>query len=107
MVAGYAQNEQNMNAVERILVYTELEPEGSEATPHDPPPSWPSAGAIRFKDVELAYRKGLPLVLNGVSFEVRPGEKIGIVGRTGAGTLNIIPLRDIDLKACVSQEKVR
>jgi ATP-binding cassette, subfamily C (CFTR/MRP), member 1 len=85
LVASYAQNEQNMNAVERVLFYTELPPEGAETTLEDPPPSWPLAGAIRFKNVELAYRKGLPLVLKGVNFEIKPGEKVGIVGRTGAG----------------------
>ncbi|KAE9399630.1 multidrug resistance-associated ABC transporter [Gymnopus androsaceus JB14] len=85
MVAQFAQNEQDMNAVERILVYAELPSEGDPVTTNDPPPSWPDKGAINFDNVELAYRKGLPLVLNGVSFDVQPGEKIGIVGRTGAG----------------------
>jgi hypothetical protein len=85
MVQTYAQNEQNMNAVERVLVYTELPAEGALTTPQDPPASWPPAGEIQFENVELAYRKGLPLVLKGVTFHVRPGEKIGIVGRTGAG----------------------
>jgi ATP-binding cassette subfamily C (CFTR/MRP) protein 1 len=88
MVQTYAQNEQNMNAVERVLVYTELPAEGALTTPQDPPASWPPAGEIQFENVELAYRKGLPLVLKGVTFHVRPGEKIGIVGRTGAGQLS-------------------
>ncbi|KZT29932.1 multidrug resistance-associated ABC transporter [Neolentinus lepideus HHB14362 ss-1] len=90
MVATYAQNEQNMNAVERILVYTELEPEGEAKTPNDPPPSWPEKGAVSFKNVELAYRPGLPLVLKDISFDVQPGEKIGIVGRTGAGKSSLL-----------------
>lgn len=94
-----------MNAVERVLHYTELPEEGDAVKPNDPPPTWPPNGAISFKDVELAYRPGLPLVLKQVSFDVQPGEKvrilfrtfqsliqltvgkqIGIVGRTGAGT---------------------
>jgi ATP-binding cassette subfamily C (CFTR/MRP) protein 1 len=70
-----------MNAVERILTYTELEPEGELRTSNDPPQSWPAAGAISFKDVQLAYRPELPLVLKGVSFDVKASEKVGIVGR--------------------------
>jgi ABC-type multidrug transport system fused ATPase/permease subunit len=76
MVSQYAKNEQNMNAVERVLAYTELPPEGDTVTPNDPPPSWPDKGGIVFSDVGLAYREGLPLVLKDVSFEVRPGEKV-------------------------------
>lgn len=65
-----------MNAVERIIVYAELPPEGDLITPNDPPPSWPSKGAISFRDVTLAYREGLPLVLKGVSFDIKAGEKV-------------------------------
>ncbi|KAI0635122.1 multidrug resistance-associated ABC transporter [Trametes polyzona] len=90
LVSTYAVNEQNFNAVERILYYTELPSEGAATTPKDPPPSWPDAGEIEFKDVEMAYRPGLPLVLKGVSFHVKPGEKIGIVGRTGAGKSSLL-----------------
>jgi ABC-type multidrug transport system fused ATPase/permease subunit len=75
MVSQFAQNEQNMNAVERVLHYTELEPEGEASTPNDPPPSWPSEGEISFSNVELAYRVGLPLVLKDISFHVKAGEK--------------------------------
>lgn len=78
MVSQYAQNEQNMNAVERILVYVDLPAEGELTTPKDPPSSWPEHGVVSFKNVKLAYREGLPLVLKGVSFEVKPGEKASI-----------------------------
>ena len=77
MVQQFAQNEQNMNAVERVLVYTELPPEGDTQTPNDPPASWPEKGEIKFREVELAYREGLPLVLKGINFRVAPGEKVG------------------------------
>ncbi|KAJ7753347.1 multidrug resistance-associated ABC transporter [Mycena maculata] len=90
MVSTYAQNEQNMNAVERIIVYTELPEEGARTTPNDPPASWPSAGAISFRNVELSYREDLPTVLKGVTFDVRAGEKVGIVGRTGAGKSSLL-----------------
>ena len=103
MVTLFAQTEQDMNAVERVIVYAELPPEGEPTTPNDPPPSWPAKGAITFQNVALAYREGLPLVLKDVSFEIKAGEKVrpvlgtvvgvftheqvGIVGRTGAGWL--------------------
>ncbi|KAM5532134.1 hypothetical protein V8D89_014227 [Ganoderma adspersum] len=90
LVSNYAQNEQNFNAVERILYYTELPSEGNTTTPTDPPPAWPERGAIEFKDVEMSYRLGLPPVLKGVSFGINPGEKIGIVGRTGAGKSSLL-----------------
>lgn len=90
MVQLFAQNEQNMNAVERVLVYSKLPTEGDTQTPNDPPASWPEMGEIKFTKVKLAYREGLPLVLKGVSFEVAPGEKIGVVGRTGAGKSSLV-----------------
>ena len=76
LVSTYAMNEQNFNAVERILHYTELPSEGASETPNDPPPSWPESGAIEFKDVEMSYRPGLPPVLRGVSFQIKPSEKV-------------------------------
>lgn len=49
----------------------------------------------------LAYRAGLPNALDGVSFTVYPGEKVGIVGRTGSGksTLFLALFRMLELKA--------
>ncbi|KAJ3481401.1 hypothetical protein NLI96_g7684 [Meripilus lineatus] len=90
LVSTYARNEQNFNAVERILHYTKLESEGELVTPEDPPPTWPEQGGIQFKDVKLSYRPGLPLILKGVTFDIRPGEKVGVVGRTGAGKSSLL-----------------
>lgn len=67
-----------MNAVERILHYTDLPSEAAAVTKHDPPPSWPDKGEIQFTDVKLQYREKLPLVLDGVSFHIRPGEKVHV-----------------------------
>ena len=47
--------------------------------------NWPKEGAIVFNEVKLKYRSDLPLVLHGICATVNAGEKIGIVGRTGAG----------------------
>jgi len=54
-----------------------------------PPTGWPEEGSIVFHEVNVRYREGLPLVLKNISFEVKPQEKIGIVGRTGSGKLNL------------------
>lgn len=90
LISNYAQNEQNFNAVERVLHYTGLPSEGETATPNDPPASWPEQGRIQFDNVDFAYREGLPLVLKDVSFELKPGEKVGVVGRTGAGKSSLL-----------------
>lgn len=52
-------------------------------------PNWPEEGALEFVDVVLKYRPELETALNGLSFKINPGEKIGIVGRTGAGKSTI------------------
>ncbi|KAL0958947.1 hypothetical protein HGRIS_014261 [Hohenbuehelia grisea] len=90
MINQFASNEQNMNAVERMLVYADLPSEGELTTHDDPPPTWPSRGEVTFSAVDFAYRPGLPLVLKNVSFNAQAGEKIGIVGRTGAGKSSLI-----------------
>jgi ABC-type multidrug transport system fused ATPase/permease subunit len=81
--------------VERVLEYAgeDLPQEPAWFVEGDPVPSkWPVRGALRFEDVRLRYRPGLPLAVDGVSFEVRPGEHVGVVGRTGAGKSSIVGL---------------
>lgn len=46
---------------------------------------WPAQGAVSFKDYSTRYREGLDLVLKDVTLDIKPREKIGVVGRTGAG----------------------
>ncbi|KAF8332585.1 P-loop containing nucleoside triphosphate hydrolase protein [Cantharellus anzutake] len=92
LVRQTAEVENNMNSVERVLHYAnELEQEAPhfiEAT--KPLPEWPSRGEIKFKDVVMSYRPGLPPVLKGLSLNVKEGEHVGIVGRTGAGKSTIM-----------------
>lgn len=54
-------------------------------SPHQQRISWLTQGSVEFQDVVLVYRPGLPNALDGVTFRVEPGEKLGIVGRTGSG----------------------
>ncbi|KIW17671.1 hypothetical protein PV08_04866 [Exophiala spinifera] len=89
-VRQLAEVENNMNATERLHHYgSELDQEAPLKL-RDVPKSWPDAGAISFSKVEMRYRPGLPLVLKGLDFRVRGGERIGIVGRTGAGKSSIM-----------------
>ncbi|XP_014222082.1 multidrug resistance-associated protein 1 isoform X9 [Trichogramma pretiosum] len=78
--------ETNIVAVERIKEYGETPQEAAWNKPeNDPDKDWPVQGSVEFHDFKVRYREGLDLVLSGLSFKVNGGEKIGIVGRTGAG----------------------
>ncbi|KAL2162634.1 hypothetical protein VTH06DRAFT_6470 [Thermothelomyces fergusii] len=89
-VRQFAEVENGMNSVERLRYYgNELEQEAPLKT-IEVRKSWPEKGEIVFDNVEMRYRPGLPLVLQGLSMHVRGGERIGIVGRTGAGKSSIM-----------------
>ncbi|XP_076672367.1 multidrug-Resistance like Protein 1 isoform X1 [Andrena cerasifolii] len=78
--------ETNIVAVERIKEYAETPQEAAWKNPsYTPPNDWPIQGRVDFKDYKVRYREGLDLVLHGLTFTVKGGEKVGIVGRTGAG----------------------
>ena len=81
-----------MTSVERILEYCSLDQEPPAQLPHRPPTNWPSQGRIIFHDVSMAHSKDphSPLALQHISLCIEPGEKIGIVGRTGAGKSSFI-----------------
>lgn len=74
-----------MMAVERVLEYRDLDKEKEPQKPRDVPPEWPQKGRIAFRDVFYRYYMEAESVLRGLSFNIEPMEKIGIVGRTGAG----------------------
>ncbi|TYH94556.1 hypothetical protein ES332_A12G049000v1 [Gossypium tomentosum] len=83
--------ENSLNTVERVGSYINLPSEAPDVIEsHRPPPGWPSSGSIQFEDVVLRYRPELPPVLCGLSFTTSPSEKIGIVGRTGAGKSSML-----------------
>ncbi|XP_022926014.1 ABC transporter C family member 12-like isoform X1 [Cucurbita moschata] len=83
--------ENSLNAVERVGIYIDLPSEAPAIIEYNRPPSgWPSSGSIQFEDVALRYRPGLPPVLHGLSFSILPTDKLGIVGRTGAGKSSML-----------------
>ncbi|XP_014823925.1 PREDICTED: canalicular multispecific organic anion transporter 1-like [Poecilia mexicana] len=77
--------ETNIVAVERVSEYSELENEAPWVTQDRPSEKWPEAGRLQFVDYKVRYRPELDLVLKGISCDIGSTEKIGIVGRTGAG----------------------
>ncbi|XP_023182733.1 canalicular multispecific organic anion transporter 1-like isoform X1 [Xiphophorus maculatus] len=77
--------ETNIVAVERVSEYSELENEAPWVTELRPSEKWPEAGRLQFVDYKVRYRPELDLVLKGISCDIGSTEKIGIVGRTGAG----------------------
>lgn len=77
-------------SVERILEYRDLEREKEPESPKKLDKSWPPNGAIEFKNVCYRYYLEAEPALNGVSFVIKPREKVGIVGRTGAGKSSLI-----------------
>ncbi|XP_023235791.1 multidrug resistance-associated protein 4-like isoform X1 [Centruroides sculpturatus] len=93
LLIGYtSEMEFQMNSVKRILKYSKLKSEASyESSPDKRPPAdWPQKGEIHFDNVSLQYSKDKNIVLMNLSFRIHSGEKIGIVGRTGAGKSSII-----------------
>ncbi|XP_071329266.1 ATP-binding cassette sub-family C member 3 isoform X2 [Trachinotus anak] len=86
MVRMTSDLESNIVAVERVKEYSETKTEAPwEVEDKKPPPEWPMEGNVQFQDYSVRYREGLDLVLRNLTLSVKGGEKIGIVGRTGAG----------------------
>uniref|UniRef100_A0A3B3UAQ0 ATP binding cassette subfamily C member 3 n=1 Tax=Poecilia latipinna TaxID=48699 RepID=A0A3B3UAQ0_9TELE len=86
MVRMTSDLENNIVAVERVKEYSETKTEAPwEVEEKKPPPEWPTQGNVEFNEYSVRYREGLDLVLRNITLSVKGGEKIGIVGRTGAG----------------------
>ena len=79
-----------MTSVERVLAYTRLEPEPGYALQARIPSDWPREGRIEFEDVSLKYTPGGRQVLQDISLTVAPTQRVGIVGRSGAGKSSLV-----------------
>ncbi|XP_051024187.1 LOW QUALITY PROTEIN: multidrug resistance-associated protein 1 [Acomys russatus] len=86
LVRMSSEMETNIVAVERLKEYSETEKEAPWQIQETAPPStWPHSGRVEFRDYCLRYREDLDLVLKHINVTIEGGEKVGIVGRTGAG----------------------
>lgn len=92
LIRTYTQLENEMNSVERLCEYAfHLEQEAPATYANSTLPStWPQEGQVSFINASLAYRAGLPNVLKSINMDIKPKEKIGICGRTGAGKSSIM-----------------
>uniref|UniRef100_A0A8C0HJI4 MRP2 protein n=1 Tax=Buteo japonicus TaxID=224669 RepID=A0A8C0HJI4_9AVES len=85
LVRTSSELETNIVAVERVHEYTKVKKEAPWVTEKRPPHGWPSKGEIQFVDYKVRYRPELELVLQGITCNIGSTEKVGVVGRTGAG----------------------
>ena len=93
IIRSFTELELQMNSIERVKYYIDIEHEAPFDKPDtDPGLQWPATAAVSFTDVSARYRPGLPLVVKGLSFDVAAGEKVGVVGRTGAGKSSLMML---------------
>ncbi|KAJ2524877.1 hypothetical protein GGI11_000499 [Coemansia sp. RSA 2049] len=92
-------NEMNMTSIERIMQYTRTEQEASNESDsqNKPPATWPNKGDLQIDNLAVEYVPGVS-VLHDISFSVGHGEKVGVVGRTGAGksTISLALLRFLE-----------
>lgn len=86
-IRQWAEIENHMTSVERVLEYTEIKQENKQGRELE---DWPKQGQVQYKDVSLSYPNSNEYVLKKINFVAKPKEKIGIVGRTGAGKSSII-----------------
>lgn len=79
-------------SIERITQYCRnLNSEAPSVIPDNrPPKNWPTNGEIEFDSVQMRYRPDTPLVLHNLTVKIKGGEKVGIIGRTGAGKSSVI-----------------
>ncbi|XP_019618609.1 PREDICTED: multidrug resistance-associated protein 1-like [Branchiostoma belcheri] len=83
--------ERNMVAFMRMEEYAETPAEADWIVEdHRPPDHWPTEGKISLSSYQTRYREGLDLVIKDITVNINSGEKIGIVGRTGAGKSSLV-----------------
>ncbi|XP_068754030.1 ATP-binding cassette sub-family C member 4-like isoform X2 [Montipora capricornis] len=89
-VGAASEVENFMTSVERVISYTKINSEPGYNVEDRPPESWSSEGSLTIEDLSLVYFEGGPRVLRDVNVRVSSKEKVGVVGRTGAGKSSLV-----------------
>ncbi|XP_068754000.1 ATP-binding cassette sub-family C member 4-like [Montipora capricornis] len=89
-VRSASEVENLMTSVERVISYTKINSEPGYSAEDRPPESWPNEGSLTIKDLSLVYFEGGPRVLKDVNVTICSKEKVGVVGRTGAGKSSLV-----------------
>ncbi|KAF5368905.1 hypothetical protein D9758_002958 [Tetrapyrgos nigripes] len=92
--------EVNANSLERINRYIGIEQEPKATPEGNPPAYWPASGDLRVDKLSASYSPGGPKVLRDLSFSIKSGERIGVVGRTGSGKSSLM----LSLLRCIFTE---
>lgn len=82
-IRQYANVELDMNSMERVIEYSNVETEDQGG--HDVPAAWPCRGTIQVENLCVGYDPDAPPVLKGINFSIEDNQRVGVVGRTGAG----------------------
>ncbi|KAK4083017.1 uncharacterized protein Triagg1_1907 [Trichoderma aggressivum f. europaeum] len=91
IILAWSQLETSLGAVTRIKTFEETTP--SELLPEEnytPPEEWPAQGSLEFVSLSVQYDSTSHHVLQNISIAIRPGEKLGLVGRSGSGKSSLI-----------------
>lgn len=83
MLRQYSNVELDSNATERIVEYSKITLESQSG--ESPPAAWPTRGELEVNELVVGYAPDLPPVLKGLTFSVTSNQRVGVVGRTGAG----------------------
>lgn len=94
-IRQFSATQMAMNSVERVIEYSEMETESRDG--HPVPAAWPASGRVDIHDLVVGYKSGKS-ILKGITMHIEPGERVGIVGRTGAGksTLSLALFRVLE-----------
>jgi ATP-binding cassette subfamily C (CFTR/MRP) protein 4 len=112
MVRFFGEVENMLTSAQRTMEYAKLEMEDDLVKENDPK-NWPETSDIYFNDVHMKYRPHLPPVLKGLTYHVKTGQKVGIIGRTGAGKSSIMQVifrlveAEPDSKIIIGGENIR